>query len=418
MHELTIAEVARLCDATVLGDPQTMVGPDVVIDSRAVTPGALFVALPGERVDGHDFVPAAAAAGASAVLCARRLDTPLPQLLVSDTQQALARLAAGLVARGKVRGLVCIGITGSSGKTSTKDLIAQVLAEAGPTVAPVGSFNNEIGVPLTATRVDDQTRFLVSELGARGLGHIRWLCTIVPPEVGVVVNVGRAHLGEFGSVAATAQAKGELVEALPSTGWAVLNAEDAAVLAMADRTAAHVATYSTGGEPATGELRVWAEDITADAVARHSFTLRAAGAAEGRARVTLLGSGRHQVSNALAAAAVGLTQAIPLETVAGALGRAAARSRWRMELLERADGLLVVNDAYNANPDSMRAALTTLVSLRTARWTAGGRAGRHARTRSGLRRSAPGAGGPGRTARDRRGRRCRGVRRRRPRRGG
>lgn len=364
MREMTVSEVARLCGATLHGDPDRRVGPEVVIDSRAVMPGSLFVALPGERVDGHDFVPAAAAAGAAAVLCEHPLAVPLPQLVVADTQQALARLATGLVARGKNRGLTCVAITGSSGKTSTKDLVAQVLAEAGSTVAPIGSFNNEIGVPLTATRIDDDTRFLVSELGARGLGHISWLCTIVPPDVGVVINVGHAHLGEFGSMAATAQAKGELVEALPATGWAVLNADDPAVIAMRNRTSARVAAFSTAGEPREGDLRVWAEDIAADDLQRHSFTLHSAGSREGRARVTLQVAGRHQVSNALAASAVALTQAMPIDDVAAGLSRATARSRWRMEYQQRPDGLLVVNDAYNANPDSMEAALTTLASLR------------------------------------------------------
>ena len=365
MREMTAGDLAALCGARLVGDAATPVGPEVVIDSRAATPGALFVALPGERVDGHDFIPAAVAAGSAAVLCTREVGTRAVQLIVDDAQEGLSRLASGLVAAAKSRGLTCIGITGSSGKTSTKDLVAQVLEDAGPTVAPVGSFNNEIGVPLTATRIDDTTRFLVSEMGARGLGHVRWLCSIVPPDVGVVINVGHAHLGEFGSVAVIAQAKGELVEALPSQGWAVLNADDALVAGMATRTTARVAAFSVRGRPEQGVLRVWADDVTADDLQRHSFTLHAAGdVTTGSATVTLRVPGPHQVANALAAAAVGLTQGRSVVQVAESLSRATARSRWRMEFHERADGVLVVNDAYNANPDSMRAALQTLASLR------------------------------------------------------
>ncbi len=360
----TAGDLALLAGARLVGDSSAPVGPDVVIDSRAVTPGALFVALPGEHADGHDFAAGAVEAGAAAVLVGRVLDVAAPQLVVADPAAALATLATGLVAEARTAGLVTVGITGSSGKTSTKDLLAQVLSTAGETVAPVGSFNNEIGVPLTAVRVGAGTRFLVSEMGARGQGHIRWLCGIVPPAVGVVLNVGHAHLGEFGSVAAIAQAKGELVEAVTAGGWAVLNADDQLVLGMAGRTAARLATFSVGAEPGTGELRVWATRVEADPLQRHAFRLHAAGAATGEADVQLLVSGAHQVANALAAAAVALTQGMGVPDVAAALGRAAARSRWRMELTESPAGVLVVNDAYNANPDSMAAALRSSVSLR------------------------------------------------------
>lgn len=364
MQPTTASHLAHLSGARLLGDPDAVVGPDVVIDSRAGTPGSLFVALPGERVDGHDFAAAAVAAGAAAVLVSREVELPVPQLVASDTAVALADLAAGLVAGAIDDGLVSIGVTGSSGKTSTKDLIAQVLAASGPTVAPVGSANNEIGVPLTACRVDASTRFLVSELGARGQGHIAWLCGIVRPSVGAVLNVGHAHLGEFGSVDAIAQAKGELVEALPESGWAVLNADDARVSAMASRTRARLATFATSGEPGWGEVRVWADDVDTDALQRGRFRLSAAGAVTGTAQVQLQVSGAHQVANALAAAAVGLSQGMTVPGVAEALNHAVARSRWRMELVERGDGLLVVNDAYNANPESMAAALRAVASMR------------------------------------------------------
>lgn len=360
----TAAELAGLAGARLRGEPAVQIGPDVVIDSRAVTAGSLFVALPGERVDGHDFVEAAVAAGAAGVLVSRELPVSVPQLLVADTSAALARLATAVVSDRIGAAMVSIGITGSSGKTSTKDLIAQVLAAVGATVAPSGSANNEIGVPLTALRIDADTRFLVSELGARGQGHVRWLCDIVKPAIGVVVNVGHAHLGEFGSVAAIASAKAELVLALPAEGWAVLNADDALVAAMATQTPARLAGFAVGAEPALGELRVWATDVSPDDRQRPSFTLHAAGTAAGMAPVRLQVSGVHQVGNAVAAAAVGITQGMSVSEVATALSSAVARSRWRMELLDAPSGLLVVNDSYNANPDSMAAALRAVAGMR------------------------------------------------------
>lgn len=364
MRVLTATRLAQLSEARLIGDPDSLVGPDVVVDSRECVPGALFVALPGERADGHDFAAAAVAAGAAAVLVGRELPLTVPQLVVPDPLAGLTALARGLVKEAVAAGLVTIGITGSSGKTSTKDLLSQVLATAGPTVAPVGSLNNELGVPLTATRVDASTRFLVSEMGARGGGHIATLCAIVPPRVGIVVNVGHAHLGEFGSVAAIAQTKGELVEAVPAEGWAVLNADDPLVSAMAGRTSARIATFAVGAAPGWGDLRVWAEEVGATDRQRPTFLLHASGAATGRAPVALQVTGAHQVSNALAAAAAALGQGMDVAAVASALSNATARSHWRMELSTSPNGALVVNDAYNANPDSMAAALRTLASLR------------------------------------------------------
>ncbi|MFZ1411781.1 MAG: UDP-N-acetylmuramoyl-tripeptide--D-alanyl-D-alanine ligase, partial [Micropruina sp.] len=354
MRERTVAEVAALAGARLLeGDRATLAaGPIVTNDSRACRPGSIYVALPGERADGHDFLGAAAEAGAVAALCLQPSTADLAHLLVEDGQAALSRLARGLVAEAKRDGLVCVGITGSSGKTSTKDLIAQVLEASGPTISPPGSFNNEIGVPLTACRVEAETRYLVAEMGARGLGHIAWLCQVVPPDVGVVLNVGHAHAGEFGSLAATALAKGELVEAVVPGGWAVLNAADPLVRAMATRTSARIASFAPTHEPEFGDLRVWAEQPNPDHLQRYSFELRAEGASSGSAPVTLRVPGSFQLSNALAAAAVGLAAGMEIAMVASALSGAEARSRWRMEVTERPDGIVVVNDSYNANPDS------------------------------------------------------------------
>ena len=361
MDSWTTAQLADLCGARLIGDPAVRVGPAVVIDSRQAEPGALFVALPGERVDGHDYAAAAIGRGAVAVLVSRELAVDVPQLVVADTLAGLAALASGLVIRAKADGLRVVGITGSSGKTSTKDLLAAVLRAAGPTVAPVGSFNNEVGVPLTAAGLDAGTRYLISEMGARAAGDIAALCRITPPDVGVVVNVGHAHLGEFGSVAGIARAKGELVEALAADGWAVLNAEDANVAAMAARTTARIAGFAVAGRQDFGDLRVWAEQTAADRLQRHSFRLCTD---VGSAPVSLRVAGAHQVGNALAAAAAGVALGSPITAIAAALSGAEPASRWRMELAERADGLLVVNDAYNANPDSMAAALRSLAGLR------------------------------------------------------
>ena len=370
MREHRLDELAQRCGARVIGDPAALVGPDVVIDTRKAGPGCLFVAIPGERVDGHDFAAQAAEAGAAAVLTNRELDVALPQLIVPDTVTGLAGLARSLAADEADRGLIVLAVTGSSGKTSTKDLIAHVLETAGPTVSPVGSFNNEIGVPLTATQVDESTRFLVSEMGARGQGHVARLCSITPPQIGLCLNVGRAHVGEFGSVEAIATAKSEIVRGLPDDGWAVLNADDDRVLAMADVTRARLALWSAQGRPehAGAELAVWADDITATDTQQHAFMLSAArGDRVERAAVQLHVVGRHQVLNALAAATAALCAGLSLPAVAGALSSATNRSRWRMEVTTASDGLTVVNDSYNANPDSMRAALDTLAQMGEAR---------------------------------------------------
>ncbi|MFV0405728.1 MAG: UDP-N-acetylmuramoyl-tripeptide--D-alanyl-D-alanine ligase [Propioniciclava sp.] len=344
-----------------------MVGPDVVIDSRQVTPGALFVALPGERVDGHDFVTAARDSGASVAVVSRELDAEIPQLVVADPQAALTRLATAVVGRERRRGMVVMGVTGSAGKTSTKDLLAHLCESLGPTVAPPGSYNNEIGTPLTACRVDRNTTALIVELGARGIGHVAALTRVVSPSVGVVLNVGTAHVGEFGSVDAIAQAKGELVEALPADGWAVLNADDARVLAMGSRTHANLALYSRVGEPSgTAALRLWASDLGVDSRQRPRFRLhlRRRGQPAETAMVSLRLVGHHQVMNALAAAGAAAAAGMSAEAIGARLNTAQVRSPWRMELSERSDGLVILNDAYNANPEAMVAALETLAELR------------------------------------------------------
>ncbi|MGY1691829.1 UDP-N-acetylmuramoyl-tripeptide--D-alanyl-D-alanine ligase [Geodermatophilus sp. SYSU D01105] len=353
MIPLTLSEVAEAVGGRPAPGAGTVTGK-VTVDSRTVAPGDLFVAVPGERVDGHDFLAAAAAAGAVAALTTRP-DDALPCVVVDEPVAALGRLAAAVHARLAARGLTTLGITGSSGKTSTKDLLGQVLATAGPTVSPPGSYNNDIGLPLTVLDADETTRSLVLEMGSRGPGHIARLCRVARPDVGVVLNVGSAHLGEFGSPEGIAAAKGELVEALPEEGTAVLNADDPRVLGMASRTRARVLT--TGRSE---EADVRAEDVVLDEAGRARFMLTAAG---GSAPVGLQVVGEHQVANALSAAGAALAAGMALPDVAAALSAAVPRSRWRMEVARRADGVTVVNDAYNANPESMRAALAALTRL-------------------------------------------------------
>ena len=352
MIPMTLAEVAEATQGRLHGDPATTVSGPVTTDSRECRPGSLYVARVGEHADGHRYAASAAEHGAVAALAERVVDD-LPCVVVPDSQTAFGALAREVIRR--LPQLTVVGVTGSSGKTSTKDLLAAVLETDGPTVAPVNSLNSEIGVPLTVCRVDADTRYLVAEMGARGVGHIAYLARVAPPTIGVVLNVGVAHLGEFGTTEAIARTKAELVEALPATGVAVLNADDPVVAAMAARTAARVVLV---GESAQAAVR--AEDVVLDDLGRPSFTLVAPA---GRAPVTLALHGRHHVGNALSVAAVALEVGLPLGDVAVALGQARAASRWRMEVHERADGVTIVNDAYNANPDSVRAAIRALTSI-------------------------------------------------------
>jgi UDP-N-acetylmuramoyl-tripeptide--D-alanyl-D-alanine ligase len=378
--DLTVAQIADIVGGQLSGisaeeAAATRVTGTVEFDSRAVTSGGLFLALPGARSDGHDFAEAAVGAGAVAVLAARPVGVPAivvepdsagdpaASVLEYDTDgsgaavlAALARLAAAVAAELVEGGLTIVGVTGSSGKTSTKDLLAAVLAPLGEVVAPPGSFNNELGHPWTVLRATESTDYLVLEMSARHPGNIAALAEIAPPSIAVVLNVGTAHLGEFGSREAIAATKAELPQAVPSSGVVVLNVDDAAVAAMADRTAARVVRVgrSEGAD-------VWAGPVTLDALARARFTLHTA-SPDGPAEtdVALAVHGDHQVSNALCAAAVALECGASLEQVAAALAAAGPMSKHRMEVATRDDGVTVINDAYNANPDSMLAGLKAL----------------------------------------------------------
>ena len=385
MIDMTLARIAEITGGRLSpeADPDTHVTGFVEFDSRKIGPGGLFVAFPGARVDGHDFVDKAAEAGAAASLTTREVGRPavivekLPpregdnsDLAANDPDGSAAGVVDGMsklasaVARELTNnhGLTIVGVTGSAGKTSTKDLIAAVLSRAGETVAPPGSFNNEIGHPYTVLRCTEDTDFLVAEMSARGIGHIAHLATIAPPKIGVVLNVGSAHIGEFGSRENIAKAKGELVEALPASGVAVLNADDELVAGMAPRTNARVVTFSESGNT---NADYYATGVTLDAVARASFTMHTPNGEP--QRVTLGVFGAHQVGNALAAAAVGTELGMDAATVAEALSAASSVSVNRMDVNTRADGVTVINDAYNANPESMRAAIAALGYTAAAR---------------------------------------------------
>jgi UDP-N-acetylmuramoyl-tripeptide--D-alanyl-D-alanine ligase len=354
---MSVAEIAAATGAQLdaVPDANALVTGPVVIDSREAGPGSLFAALPGLRTDGHAFAASALAAGAVAVLAARPVGGPA--LIVPDVQTALAEIARAVIDRAP--DLTVVGITGSAGKTTTKDLAAQLIETLGPTVAPRESYNNEIGHPLTVLKITEQTRFLISELAARGPGHITELCAIAPPRIGVVLCVGHAHAGEFGSLKAIAAAKGELPAVLPADGVAILNLDDRRVAAMAPRTTARVVTF--GLSPAA-DLR--AEEVSTDALGRPRFRLVAHAAA---APVQLQLHGEHHVHNALAAAAIAAELGMPVADIAAGLSAAVARSRWRMEVTRLPDGVTVINDAYNANPDSVRAALAALATMARGR---------------------------------------------------
>ncbi|MFI0236669.1 UDP-N-acetylmuramoyl-tripeptide--D-alanyl-D-alanine ligase [Streptomyces sp. NPDC016845] len=362
MIALSLAEIASAVGGQTydIPDGQVRVTGPVVIDSRKVETGSLFAAFAGERVDGHDYAREVVDKGAAAVLASRPVG--VPAIVVDDVQAALGALAQHVVER---LGATLVALTGSAGKTSTKDLIAQVLGSKAPTVFTPGSFNNEIGLPLTALSATDETKFLVLEMGARGKGHIRYLTGLTPPRVGVVLNVGSAHIGEFGGKEQIAEAKGELVESLPADGTAILNADDPLVRAMQSRTRAKVLLF---GESSEADVR--AENVRLTENGQPAFSLHTP---SGCSEVTLRLYGEHHVSNALAAAAVAHDLGMSASEIALALSEAGSLSRWRMEVTERPDGVTIVNDAYNANPESMRAALRALVAMGEARRAEGGR---------------------------------------------
>ncbi|MFF5227219.1 UDP-N-acetylmuramoyl-tripeptide--D-alanyl-D-alanine ligase [Dactylosporangium sp. NPDC000521] len=358
MIPFTVAEITAVVGGTLHATDLPAAGAAVVdgpveYDSRKVGPGGLFVAFAGAKVDAHDFAAKAVADGAVAVLGSRPVDG-VPTIVVEDPRAALGLLARAVLERRD--DITVVAVTGSSGKTSTKDLIAALLRTAGPTVATTASENNELGTPYTVLKVAADTRYLVLEMGSRGAGHLRYLCEIAPPDVSVVVNVGTSHIAEFGSLEGTTLAKGELVEALRPDGLAILNADDERVRSMASRSAAPVRLV---GESELSDVR--ATDVVDLGRGRFGFTLHLPGADPVEVRLDV--AGRHQVGNASLAAAVASHAGVDPATIAATLGDLEGLSSRRMDVFDRADDVTVIDDSYNANPASMAAALRALVAV-------------------------------------------------------
>ncbi len=347
MITLTAGEIALLVGGQIYCDKDLLVSKAPVFDSRLATPGSFFLALKGEKADGHEFAADAYRNGSMFALTSHRIDGPC--IVVGDVVEALSIIATFV--RKRLDKLTVIGITGSQGKTSTKDLLAHMLGAVGPTVAPGGSFNNDLGLPVTLLECDDRTRFCILEMGARHQGDIARLCSIAAPNIGVVLTVGTAHIGEFGSQAAIAQTKGELIQSLAPDGIAILGSYDEFTPAMINL---HKGKTIIFGEKSDVEVR--ATDVEMREGRPHFDLVTPAG----RDAVGMRLIGAHQISNALAVAAVGTALSLPLELIASSLSTAEISSKWRMEMHECED-LLIINDSYNANPASMAAALRTLV---------------------------------------------------------
>jgi len=355
---LTLADVAAAVDGTLENSDtaaDTVVSGSVQTDSRLVGAGSIFFALKGETTDGHLFAEAAMKAGAALIIVERLLPLAVPQIIVADGVVALGALATDVVARVHARGaLRVIAVTGSNGKTTTKNLLRAVLEKHGPAVAPQGSYNNQVGAPLSMLGIDFDTRFLVVEAGAGGPGEVGRIAAMAKPDIAIVLKVGLAHAGVFRTLEATQAAKAELVTGLPDTAIAILNADDFRVAAMRSLTAARVVWFGLD-EPADPR----ADDLVASA-AGTSFTLISGGE---RRTVTLKILGEHHVMNALAAIAATRELGIPLDAALESIESVTRAERWRMEVLHPGGGITVVNDAYNASPDSTAAALKTLAQL-------------------------------------------------------
>jgi UDP-N-acetylmuramoyl-tripeptide--D-alanyl-D-alanine ligase len=355
-------DIARDAGAVLLleGSRPSRLISKVSTDTRSLRKGALFVALKGDRYDAHDFLDQALKGGAAALLVSRASEQVLREakekgvavLKARATMSALTRLAARQreVSRAHV-----VGITGSTGKTLTKDFTAAVLSRAGKVAASRGSFNNEVGVPLSILEVEEDTDFLVLEMGSRGMGQIRELCSIARPQTGVVTNIGWTHMQFFRTRDNLARAKAELLESLPPRGRAVINADDEYAGLLRGASQCPVVTF---GHSRQADVR--AEDVQVDKYGKVVFTLRSKGG--GRARITVPLPGRHNVENVLAAAAAGEIMGVDMESIAEAIANAETTG-WRMEMINKPEEITIINDAYNANPVSMRSALMALADI-------------------------------------------------------
>ncbi|HKT57928.1 MAG TPA: UDP-N-acetylmuramoyl-tripeptide--D-alanyl-D-alanine ligase [Microbacterium sp.] len=361
MIDLTLAQIADATRGRLIlhGDDtaETLVSGAVDTDSRTMTAGGVFVAKPGEQTDGHRFVAGAVRSGAVLAIVEHPVEAPVTQVVVADAVQALADLARDVVARVRAAGrLQIVGITGSNGKTTTKNLLARILQDEGETVAPIASYNNEVGAPLTMLRVTHDTRYLVSEFGASAPGAIANLAGLVHPDLAIVLMVGMAHAGGFGGIEATQRAKAELIQAMRPGGTAVLNVDDARVAAMADVAAEQDAAVRWFGTGPAADVR--ATDIEVHA-AGTSCTVTV-GDESRRLELRVLGA--HHVMNALAAIAAATALGVPFGDCVARLETVELAERWRMQPLG-SDRVRIINDAYNASPDSMGAALRTLAQI-------------------------------------------------------
>lgn len=356
MIALSLAEIAdALGGRIVRGDPESIVDGSVETDSRLVSAGSVFFALPGATTDGALFAPAAVAAGATLVIAEHDIDGDAALIVVQNGVAALAALARTVVARVRAHGrLKVVAVTGSNGKTTTKNLLRAVLAAEGPTVAPDGSFNNHVGAPISMLRVDDATEYLVVEMGASHVGEIARLISIVTPDIGIVLKVGLAHAGEFGGIEGVQRAKAEMVTDLPEDAVALLHGDDPRVAEMAGMTRARVVRFGIGD----------ANDVRADAIESTATGTTFEYLADGAGHpVSLSILGEHHVANALAALAAARELGIPAERAIAAIEAVPRAERWRMEVLHPGGGVTVINDAYNASPDSTAAALKTLAQI-------------------------------------------------------
>ena len=362
MIALTLEEISRAVGGElVLGESgatsETLISGLTDTDSRLITPGDIFVAKPGEETDGHLFIEAAANNGAAVAIVEHFVGVSIPQIVVPDAVVALGALAAEVVARVRSSGhLKVVAITGSNGKTTTKNLVAAMCAQVGPTVYPRDSFNNEVGAPLTMLKVTEETQFLILEMGASGPGNIRLLTDMVQPDISVVLMVGLAHAGEFGGLDVTVQAKREIVEALGEDGVAILNADDHRVMSMKDSAPGIVKKF--GYSP---DADVHICNVTSNIRGTEFDLVLPTGNTR---HVTFSVLGEHHVMNAAAATAVGLELGLNEEVIFSAIESVTRAERWRMELLGNED-VVIINDAYNASPDSMAAALKTLRQVAT-----------------------------------------------------
>ncbi|RIX27659.1 UDP-N-acetylmuramoyl-tripeptide--D-alanyl-D-alanine ligase [Amnibacterium setariae] len=364
MIALTLDEIAAAVGGEVRPAEAgaTVVDGAVETDSREIAPGGVFVARRGEAMDGHEFAGSAVERGAALLIVERPLDHDVPQVVVPDATAALGALAKEVVARVQAGGrLQVVGITGSNGKTTTKNLLREILGRVGPTVASQASFNNVVGGPMTMLRITHGTEYLVAEMGASAAGDIARLVALAKPDVGVVLKVGLAHAGGFGSIEGTQRAKSEMVTDLDADDVAVLNRDDPRVAAMAERTRARVAWFGLTADPATGGTT--ATDVESGAT---GTTFELALPTGERRRVAFRVLGEHHVANAMAAAAIATTLGVDADTIVAGLEAVVRAERWRMEVLAT-DPVTVINDAYNASPDSMAAALKALVQIAPGR---------------------------------------------------